>query len=251
MAGLGRPGAVVAGGLLPLRRPSPPCRDPRGCHRRRARAEPSESTWVRGAARSRCRRTTSRTGPGSSRSRPTSRNQRSGWLSVQRMSVAASTSRPSASASFAARLSTITRWLAWKSVWISSQSAATSASTGAPSRMTWRTAAMRSFTVRALRALRRSCCSGSGSSSTSTYQGRSATGAGESSPLSGEVPQRPQHTALRAEREVHGLRGHARLPGDARRPSWPRSPAPRTACGPRRAPGRRVDAACAARSGDW
>src|SRR5215217_7287422 len=39
-------------------------------------------------------------------------------LSVQRMSVAASTSRPGRSACFACRLSAITRWLAWKSDWM-------------------------------------------------------------------------------------------------------------------------------------
>ena len=50
-----------------------------------------------------------------------------GWFSVQRMSLARSTSSPAASAFFDCRLSTIASWFAWKSLWIRLQSAAISA----------------------------------------------------------------------------------------------------------------------------
>ena len=129
------------------------------------------------AARPRFLQTTARTRRLSSRARATSSCQTAGWLIVQRMSVARSTSRPGRARSSRWRLSTIAALIR---VVVGLDAAARAprsrGRSGAAVRITSPIAPTRSFPARELRALRRSWRSGSGSSRISRYQSRSATG---------------------------------------------------------------------------
>ena len=107
-----------------------------------------------------------------------------GWLSVHMMSAAASTPSPCRSARSRARLSTIARWLAWKSCLIRAHSSPISGSPGAAAWITSMIAAARSLTIRELRAESRSRRSGSGSSITLRNQSCSPTGTSSRSPRS-------------------------------------------------------------------
>ena len=147
---------------------------------------------------------------------PTSSCHVFGWLIVQRMSAARSTS--SASAFFAARLSTIVRWFSWYCCLDPRPELGELGIAGGGAGADHLADGARRAPCRAreLRALSRSWRTGSGSSSVSRYHACSATGTSPSSPRSVTFQSVAQDAALRLEGEVDGLERDAGLGRDRR-----------------------------------